>query len=410
MTEKPSTRAIAASSSVKPQAHHGPREQWASSPATCSSRLSGAQGTRTPRWCARSASRRSVPRGADRCGFLPGLWCVDGPCRCWRGRPSPTTAATLHLLRRLLFEAGKLGAVDLASASLVQHLGGAVTERFATSTADALYAAYRMARLGIIVMDLCRPLAWDADEVPNVGSLVSGVLRRRIDAPDAVALGADRAGASGETPPRPPAASLCIQGRGNAYRRWKNAVQCIGRSDKQKRNTVRDGIPWTLMQTGYAAISAPSMLRSRRLLRNSATALLRHAPSASSTAIPPRGSPTSRRTQWYSRSRLATCRIWLAFVPAIAYRSFPSVPALAGRPRGCLPAGRGVDRFPRHEQRAGGKRGGSGLRGQAGITASGFGACAAKACSSRSIPVPTPRSGEWRRRVAPAPMRCATAR
>ena len=69
----------------------------------------------------------------------------------------PTTAATLHLLRRLLLEAGKLGAVDLASASLVQHLGGAVTERFATSTAEALYAAYRMARLGIIVMDLCRP-------------------------------------------------------------------------------------------------------------------------------------------------------------------------------------------------------------------------------------------------------------
>ena len=97
----------------------------------------------------------------------------------------PTTVATLHLLRRLLFEAGKLGAVDLASASLVQHLGGAVTERFATSTADALYAAYRMARLGIIVMDLCRPLAWEADEVPNVASLVSGVLRRRTDSQEA---------------------------------------------------------------------------------------------------------------------------------------------------------------------------------------------------------------------------------
>src|SRR4029077_14091019 len=36
----------------------------------------------------------------------------------------PTAAATMHLLRRLLFEAGKLGAVDIASASLVQHLGG----------------------------------------------------------------------------------------------------------------------------------------------------------------------------------------------------------------------------------------------------------------------------------------------
>jgi putative membrane protein len=90
----------------------------------------------------------------------------------------PTLAATTHLLRRLLFEAGKLGAVDLASASLVQHLGGAVTERFATSTADALYAAYRMARLGIIVMDLCRPVAFAPDDIPSVGSLVSGILRR----------------------------------------------------------------------------------------------------------------------------------------------------------------------------------------------------------------------------------------
>ncbi len=107
----------------------------------------------------------------------------------------PTTAATLHLLRRLLFEAGKLGAVDLASASLVQHLGGAVAERFATSTAEALYAAYRMARLGIIVMDLCRPLAWEPGEVPNVASLVSGVLRQRTEALGAPAAAADPAGA-----------------------------------------------------------------------------------------------------------------------------------------------------------------------------------------------------------------------
>jgi putative membrane protein len=91
----------------------------------------------------------------------------------------PTAAATIHLLRRLLVEAGKLGAVDLASASLVQHLGGAVTERFATSTAEALYAAYRMARLGIIVMDLCRPIAFAENEIPSIGSLVGGVVRRR---------------------------------------------------------------------------------------------------------------------------------------------------------------------------------------------------------------------------------------
>jgi putative membrane protein len=94
----------------------------------------------------------------------------------------PTAATTIHLLRRLVFEAGKLGAVDIASASLVQHLGGAVTERLATSAADALYAAYRMARLGIIVMDLCRPIPFQENEVPSVTSLVGNVLRRRSDA------------------------------------------------------------------------------------------------------------------------------------------------------------------------------------------------------------------------------------
>ena len=93
----------------------------------------------------------------------------------------PTTATTVHLLRRLVLEAGKLGAVDIASASLVQHLGGAVTERFATSAADALYAAYRMARLGIVVMDLCRPIPFREGEVPSVASLVGNVVRPRSD-------------------------------------------------------------------------------------------------------------------------------------------------------------------------------------------------------------------------------------
>jgi hypothetical protein len=40
------------------------------------------------------------------------------------------------LLRRLVIEAGKLGAVDIASSSLVQHLGGALTERLASSAAE----------------------------------------------------------------------------------------------------------------------------------------------------------------------------------------------------------------------------------------------------------------------------------
>jgi len=93
----------------------------------------------------------------------------------------PTAATTLHLLRRLVIEAGKLGAVDIASSSLVQHLGGALTERLASSAAESLYAAYRMARLGIMVMDLCRPIPFRETEAPSVTSMVGNVLRRRSE-------------------------------------------------------------------------------------------------------------------------------------------------------------------------------------------------------------------------------------
>jgi putative membrane protein len=103
----------------------------------------------------------------------------------------PTAATTLHLLRRVVLEAGKVGAVDIATTSLVQTLGGAVTERLATSAADSLYAAYRMARLGIVVMELCRPIPFRDAEVPGVTSMVANVLRRNSDAsaPKQVAAG-----------------------------------------------------------------------------------------------------------------------------------------------------------------------------------------------------------------------------
>jgi putative membrane protein len=101
----------------------------------------------------------------------------------------PTTATTVHLLRRLVVEAGKLGAVDIASASLVQQLGGAVAERFASSAAEALYASYRMARLGVIVMDLCRPIPFREDDVPSVSSLVGNVLKLKRGSDSQVPIG-----------------------------------------------------------------------------------------------------------------------------------------------------------------------------------------------------------------------------
>jgi putative membrane protein len=102
---------------------------------------------------------------------------VRGVAQCYGHRP--TAAATVHLLRRIVFEAAKLGTLDIASMTLVETLGGAAAERVAANAADSLYASYRMARLGIIVMDLCRPIPFREDDVPKLTSLVGRIMRRK---------------------------------------------------------------------------------------------------------------------------------------------------------------------------------------------------------------------------------------
>ena len=91
----------------------------------------------------------------------------------------PTAFATAHLLRRLLVEAGKLGAVDFAGATLTQHIGGALAERVATSAAEFIYATQRMARLGLVTMGLCRPIPFRPNELPGILSSLIGNLFTR---------------------------------------------------------------------------------------------------------------------------------------------------------------------------------------------------------------------------------------
>lgn len=92
----------------------------------------------------------------------------------------PTAAATIHLLRRLTVEAGRLGAVDLAGMTLTQHLGGAIAERIAAGTAESMYAGQRMARIGLITMGMCRPVPFEAGEMPGMfSSLIGNLFGRR---------------------------------------------------------------------------------------------------------------------------------------------------------------------------------------------------------------------------------------
>jgi putative membrane protein len=96
---------------------------------------------------------------------------------CYGHRPS--ALATVHLLRRLVVEAGKLGAVDFAGATLTQYVGGAVLERVATSAAESMYAAQRMARIGLVAMGMCRPVPFRENEMPGIMSSLVGNLFKR---------------------------------------------------------------------------------------------------------------------------------------------------------------------------------------------------------------------------------------
>jgi putative membrane protein len=89
----------------------------------------------------------------------------------------PGLAGTVHLLRRLVGGAGMVGAVDLLGGVLAQQLGGAVLERLSASAAESVYAAQKMARLGILAMALCRPVEFRPGEVPSLRRLVSGILK-----------------------------------------------------------------------------------------------------------------------------------------------------------------------------------------------------------------------------------------
>jgi putative membrane protein len=102
---------------------------------------------------------------------------VRDVARCYGHRP--TAAATLHLLRRLVVEAGRLGAIDLATATFTQHIAGALAERIAANAAESVYATQRMARLGLVTMELCRPVPFRREEIPGITSALIGNLLTR---------------------------------------------------------------------------------------------------------------------------------------------------------------------------------------------------------------------------------------
>ncbi|HEY5305111.1 MAG TPA: DUF697 domain-containing protein [Pseudolabrys sp.] len=92
------------------------------------------------------------------------------------GRPG--FAGTVHLMRRLVVGSGTVGAVDLIGNVLAQKLGGAILEKLSSEVAVSVIATQRMARIGILCMQMCRPIPFARDEHPSVSGLIAGALKR----------------------------------------------------------------------------------------------------------------------------------------------------------------------------------------------------------------------------------------
>jgi putative membrane protein len=75
----------------------------------------------------------------------------------------PGRAATFVLARRVLADAGLLVATDLAGDALIGFLGGRLVDKISVAAGEGMIAAQRMARLGLLAMEHCRPVAFGPD-------------------------------------------------------------------------------------------------------------------------------------------------------------------------------------------------------------------------------------------------------
>jgi putative membrane protein len=68
-------------------------------------------------------------------------------------------------------------AIDLASKTVIEQLGLGVAERLSATVAEGLFVGVRVARLGLVAMQYCRPIPFTAEELPQLRHLLSEVVR-----------------------------------------------------------------------------------------------------------------------------------------------------------------------------------------------------------------------------------------
>jgi putative membrane protein len=93
----------------------------------------------------------------------------------------PGVAGTAHLVRKVLRDAGAVGTLDLVGNAAAAHLSNVVLDQVGTwvsaKAAESAFAAQRMARLGVLTINACRPVAFGRDEGPTVTKILTGTNR-----------------------------------------------------------------------------------------------------------------------------------------------------------------------------------------------------------------------------------------
>jgi putative membrane protein len=108
-------------------------------------------------------SLRMIREIAEVYGFRPGL------------------TSTLVLARHVMRNAALVSATDVVGNLWVQHLGGRLAGLLSTKLAEGVYAAVRVAGLGLLTVETCRPVPFDEDDKPGLDDLRRDILARLTD-------------------------------------------------------------------------------------------------------------------------------------------------------------------------------------------------------------------------------------
>jgi len=93
----------------------------------------------------------------------------------------PGLTSTLFLARHVLKNAALVSTTDVIGNLWVQHLGGRLAGLVSTKLAEGVYAAVRVARLGLLTIETCRPVPFDEGDRPGLDQLRKDIFARLVD-------------------------------------------------------------------------------------------------------------------------------------------------------------------------------------------------------------------------------------